>query len=621
MTNDKCISGKIIKISGPLVVANQMQGTRMFDVVKVGDLGLMGEIIEVKGDTVSIQVYEETSGMKTGEPVISSGEPLSVELAPGILKSIYDGIQRPLHTIADKAEKLYSTRSFIPRGILVPALDREIKWEFVPCVKKGDKVLSGDVIGSVQETDLILHKIMVPPHISSGTVTSIQAGKFTIEEIIATIDDYEIKMLQKWPVRTPRPIKEKYLPTEPLYTGQRIIDTFFPVPKGGAAAIPGPFGAGKTVTQHQLAKWSDADIVVYVGCGERGNEMTDVLREFPHLKDPKSGKPLMERTVLIANTSNMPIAAREASVYTGITLAEYYRDMGYNVAMMADSTSRWAEAMREMSGRLEEMPGEEGYPAYLGSRISAFYERAGAIQCTGQEGRKGSLTVIAAVSPPGGDLSEPVTQSTLKVTKAFWGLDASLAARRHFPSINWLISYSLYTKNLENDFIKTTHSDWPRLRDLGMRILQEESKLEDIIKLLGMDALSGQEKILLDTAKGLREDFLQQNAFDDIDTYTSPQKMYLMLKAMLTFHEEATLAISKNKDLATNTIANLPIRDKIAMLKMLPEDELETIAELLKEIPTQINNLKPQNISDKTDLSKLSGGEESNLPSSEMYQS
>lgn len=582
--------GVIIKVSGPLVIGENIPGAKMYDLVKVGKQGLMGEIIELEGNTASIQVYEETTGMGVGEPVVSTNQPLSVELGPGLLTSIYDGVQRPLDIIAELTESQGENGSFIPRGISCPSISREKKWKFVPVAKKGDEVEPGDILGTVQETELISHKIMVPQGVS-GTVVSITEGEFTVEQTVATVGDTEIQMLQKWPVRVPRARKQKHLPAEPLITGQRVVDTFFPIPKGGAAAVPGPFGAGKTVIQHQLAKWSDAQVVIYVGCGERGNEMTDVLREFPHLKDPKTGRPLMERTVLIANTSNMPIAAREASVYTGITLAEYFRDMGYNVAMMADSTSRWAEAMREMSGRLEEMPGEEGFPAYLSSRISSFYERAGYVTCLGKDGRQGSLSVIAAVSPPGGDLSEPVTQSTLKVTKAFWGLDASLASKRHFPSINWLTSYSLYLSDVAPYFTEHAGSDWVALRDEAMAILQRENQLDDIIKLVGMDALSQEEKVLLNTAKGIREDYLQQNAFDDVDTVTSTTKMYLMLKAMLTYHKEAVAMVNKHADIEAEQVLALEVRDTIARLKETPEDQISSIEDIIRELPQQFQSI------------------------------
>jgi V/A-type H+-transporting ATPase subunit A len=601
-------TGIIIKISGPLVVADSMKGAKMYDLVKVGNLELMGEIIELKDDTASIQVYEDTSGLTVGEPVVSTGEPLSIELGPGLLTAgLFDGILRPLNVIAEKAAAQGLNAEYIARGLTAPSLNRETKWEFKPLVQKGDSVIAGDILGTVQETELITHKILVPFGVE-GEVQDIKAGEFTITETIATIGETPVQLMHKWPVRAPRPYKAKQIPTTPLITQQRIIDTFFPIPKGGAAAVPGPFGAGKTVIQHQLAKWSDADIVVYVGCGERGNEITDVLVEFPHLKDPKSGRPLMERTILVANTSNMPIAAREASVYTGITLAEYYRDMGYNVAMMADSTSRWAEAMREMSGRLEEMPGEEGYPAYLGSRISAFYERAGIVRTLGSEERIGSATIIAAVSPPGGDLSEPVSQATLKVTKAFWGLDASLAAKKHFPSIHWLNSYSLYKDNVEEYFINATNADWKDLRDLAMQILQKENELDDIIKLVGMDALSISEKILLDTARGLREDYLQQNAFDDIDAFASTRKMYLMLKAMMTFHTEATEFAKNNTQVEINDILDLPIRDEIARLKNTPEAEIEHIVTIIENISSTIHNLKDNDKTEDFGINKVISG-------------
>jgi V/A-type H+-transporting ATPase subunit A len=601
-------TGTIIKISGPLVIADSMKGSKMYDLVKVGKLELMGEIIELKGDTASIQVYEDTSGLRVGEPVYSTGEPLSIELGPGLLTAgLFDGILRPLNVIAEKTATNGLNPGYIEKGVTAPSLNRETKWEFKPLLKKGDKVIAGDILGTVQETKLIIHKILVPVGVS-GEIADIKSGEFTVTETIAIIGDNPVQLMHKWPVRTPRPYQAKQIPTTPLITQQRIIDTFFPVPKGGAAAVPGPFGAGKTVIQQQLAKWSDADIVVYVGCGERGNEITDVLVEFPHLKDPASGRPLMERTILVANTSNMPIAAREASVYTGITLAEYYRDMGYNVAMMADSTSRWAEAMREMSGRLEEMPGEEGYPAYLGSRISAFYERAGIVTTLGSEGRTGSATIIAAVSPPGGDLSEPVSQATLKVTKAFWGLDASLAAKKHFPSIHWLNSYSLYKDNVEEYFINATDADWKDLRDLAMQILQKENELDDIIKLVGMDALSSAEKILLDTARGLREDYLQQNAFDEVDAFASTRKMYLMLKAMLTFHQEALAFTQGNTQIEINDILELPIRESISQLKNIPESNIESIVTLIDSIPPIIKNLKENSQDSDFGINKVING-------------
>lgn len=576
------ISGKIIKVSGPLVVASGMKNAKMYEVVKVSEQKLIGEIIGLKGDTASIQVYEETSGLGPDEPVYQTGRSLSVELGPGLLTSIYDGIQRPLDLIREVAG------DFITRGIDVPALKRDKKWLFKPLVKIGDQVSAGDILGEVDETSLIKHKIMVPPGVS-GSIKNIKSGEYTVEEIVAKVDNIEIKMMQIWPIRIPRPIAKQLLPTEPLVTGQRVIDTFFPIVKGGTAAVPGPFGAGKTVVQHQLAKWSDADIIIFIGCGERGNEMTDVLSEFPELLDPKTGKPLMERTTLIANTSNMPVAAREASVYTGITIAEYFRDMGLKVALMADSTSRWAEALREMSGRLEEMPGEEGYPAYLGSRTASFYERAGYVQCLGGDNRKGSLTVIGAVSPPGGDLSEPVTQNTLRVVKVFWGLDAKLAYKRHFPAINWLSSYSLYVDDISEFARKNYSQDWPEMRKEAMNLLQQEAKLEEIVRLVGIESLLPKEQLVLDTAKSLREDFLHQNAFDDIDTYTSPKKMYWLLKLILSFHEEGIVALENGKNL--KSLISLPIKDKIAKAKMVDEKNLNQMKSLIDEIKNEINNL------------------------------
>lgn len=573
-------NAKIIKVSGPLVIASGMKNAKMYEVVKVSEQKLIGEIIELKGDTASIQVYEETSGLGPGEPVYQTGQPLSVELGPGLLKSIYDGIQRPLNLICEKAG------DFITRGIEVPSIDRQKKWRFEPTVKVGDQVESGDVIGTVKETELIVHKIMVPFGIS-GKVEKINAGDFTVVEPVAKVNGHDVIMMQIWPIRQPRPITEKLLPTEPLLTGQRVIDAFFPVVKGGTACVPGPFGSGKTVVQHQLAKWADADVILFIGCGERGNEMTDVLQEFPELIDPKSGKPLMERTVLIANTSNMPVAAREASVYTGITIAEYFRDMGLKVALMGDSTSRWAEALREMSGRLEEMPGEEGYPAYLGSRTASFYERAGYVKCLGSQGRTGSLTVIGAVSPPGGDLSEPVTQNTLRVVKVFWGLDAQLAYRRHFPAINWLTSYSLYSDDISDFMRKNAGSDWPEMKTEAMGLLQQEAKLEEIVRLVGVESLSAKEQLILDTAKSLREDFLHQNAFDDIDTFTSAKKMYWMLKAILTFHAESTEALEKGEKL--KDLINLPIKEKIGKAKMVEEKNLNQLEKLVLEIKSEIN--------------------------------
>jgi V/A-type H+-transporting ATPase subunit A len=580
--------GKIIKIAGPVVVAEGMRGSMMYEVVRVGEEKLMGEIIELEGDRATIQVYEETTGLKPGEPVVGTGAQLSVELGPGILKQMYDGVQRPLEVIRDE------TGTFIKRGVDVPSLDREKKWDFTPLVKKGDRVVEGDFLGEVPETELIMHKIMVPPGISGEVVEIADAGKYTVEDTIAVIKtdkgEKEVKMMQRWPVRRGRPYKEKLDPSEPLLSGQRIIDTFFPVAKGGTASIPGPFGAGKTVMGHQLAKWSDAHVFIYIGCGERGNEMTEVLEEFPHLEDPKTGKPLMERTVLIANTSNMPVAARDASVYTGITLGEYYRDMGYSVALMADSTSRWAEAMREISGRLEEMPGEEGYPAYLASRLANFYERAGRVITLGSNERVGSLTVIGAVSPPGGDFSEPVTQNTLRITKVFWALDASLADRRHFPAINWLRSYSLYLDSISTWWKDNVGENWLDLRNKAMALLQKEAELQEIVQLVGPDALPEKERIVLEGARVIREDFLQQNAFHDVDTYCSASKQYKMLEVMLEFYDMATDAVSRG--VAAKEIAELEVKDDIARLKYVPEEKVdEAIAEIRSKMKAQIEAL------------------------------
>lgn len=563
------VIGRISKVSGPLVVASGMAGCRMFDVVRVGNNKVIGEVIELKGDTASIQVYEETSGLGPGEPVVSTGAPLSVELGPGLIGSIYDGIQRPLNVLADMAG------DYISRGLEAPGLNREKKWHFVPYVDVGDEVFAGDILGTVRETPLVLHKIMVPPRIAKGTVKAIEEGDFTVTEVVCELETQEgpeeIFMLQRWPVRLPRPVKQKLPPVEQLVTGQRIIDTFFPIAKGGTACVPGPFGSGKTVIQHQLAKWANADIIVYVGCGERGNEMTDVLLEFPELLDPSSGRPLMERTVLVANTSNMPVAAREASIYTGITLAEYYRDMGYDVALMADSTSRWAEALREISGRLEEMPGEEGYPAYLGSRLAEFYERAGRARLLGSDDRQGVLSAIGAVSPPGGDLSEPVTQATLRLVKVFWGLDDRLAARKHFPAINWLDSYSLYTDTLDPYFRESVGKDFPELRDEGMALLQEENELLEIVRLVGVDSLSDRQRMVLETAKSLREDFLYQVAFHEVDTYCSQRKQYGLLKIVLEFHHNAMELLDKGVKL--DRILGMEVRDRIARARVVPEDK------------------------------------------------
>ncbi|PIS04993.1 MAG: V-type ATP synthase subunit A [Candidatus Buchananbacteria bacterium CG10_big_fil_rev_8_21_14_0_10_42_9] len=573
-------TGTIVKVSGPLVIAKGMTGAKMFDVVKVSDQNLVGEIIELNGDTASIQVYEETSGVGPGEPVTLTNHPLAVELGPGLLTSIYDGIQRPLELIADEAG------DYITRGIEVPGISRNKKWDFKPTAKDGDEVVPGDILGEVQETELISHKILVPYGLS-GKVSDIKAGTFTVEDPVAKIGGKSVTMLQRWPIRNPRQAKKKLTPNAPLITGQRVVDMFFPIAKGGAGSVPGPFGAGKTVIQHQLAKWADADIIIFIGCGERGNEMTDVLDEFPELKDPKTGRPLMERTVLIANTSNMPVAAREASVYTGITIAEYFRDMGYSVALMADSTSRWAEAMREMSGRLEEMPGEEGYPAYLASKTAAFYERAGVVKTLGSQDREGSLTVIGAVSPPGGDLSEPVTQNTLRVTKVFWGLDAGLAYKRHFPSINWLQSYSLYFDDIDDYLKSEINEGWPKLRAEAMNILQQESKLQEIVQLVGVDALSPEEQLVLDTAKSIREDFLQQNAFSEDDSFTSLPKQYGMLNAILSFHRAASQALKNGRTL--KDILSLPIKHDVINAKKIKENELGKFDALLKSINAKVN--------------------------------
>jgi len=587
---DNLEAGRIIKVSGPLVIAENMANARMYDMVRVSDSGLLGEIIEMRGDQASIQVYEETAGLGPGEPVYNTGMPLSVELGPGLIEAIFDGVQRPLDVIWKKVG------DYITRGVEAVALDRERKWEFVPRVKKGDIVQAGDILGTVQETELVEHRIMVPPHITSGKVVEIFQGEATVTDTIARLETesgvVELTMMQKWPVRKGRPYKEKLGPHVPLITGQRILDTLFPVAKGGTACIPGPFGSGKTVTQHQLAKWADAEIVVYIGCGERGNEMTDVLMEFPELLDPKSGEPLMKRTVLIANTSNMPVAAREASIYTGITIAEYFRDMGYSVALMADSTSRWAEALREISGRLEEMPGEEGYPAYLGSRVAEFYERAGRTICLGSGEREGALTVVGAVSPPGGDLSEPVTQATLRVVKVFWSLDASLAYRRHFPAINWLLSYSLYQEDVDPYFRELLGEKWIEMRREAMRILQEEAELEEIVRLVGIDALSPRERLTLETAKSIREDFLHQNSFHEVDTYTSIKKQFRMMELILNFHHEALKVVEKGDlDLDLEKLFALPVRDRIARAKYVPEEELAELDDIDEEIKKQVRQL------------------------------
>ncbi len=580
----------ITKVAGPLVKASGMSEAKMFEVVRVSNEKLVGEVIELHGDEASIQVYEETSGVKPGEPVERTGLTLSVELAPGLLTSIFDGIQRPLELIEQESKS-----PFIARGISVPALDRKKKWDFKAVAKKGDEVVAGDVLGTVQETVLIEHKIMVPPGMS-GTVKDIKSGTFTIEDTVAVIktekEEKEIAMLQRWPIRIPRPVNGKLAANIPLATGLRILDTLFPMAKGGAGAIPGPFGAGKTVTQQALAKYCDAQVIVYIGCGERGNEMTEVLTEFPHLTDPNTGEPLMKRTVLIANTSNMPVAAREASVYTGITIAEYYRDMGYDVALMADSTSRWAEAMREISGRLEEMPGEEGYPAYLGSRTAGFYERAGRVTCLGSDtNRLGSLSVIGAVSPPGGDFSEPVTQNTLRVTKVFWALDAKLAYKRHFPAINWLQSYSLYAENLAGYLDKEIAEDFTANRERVMRMLQDESKLEEIVRLVGMESLSPREQLLLEVTRMIREDFLFQNAFDPKDAFTSLIKQFRLLKAILFFYDTA-LPIVEQEDFNMAAIRSMKVKDVIAQAHFIEEDKLSEFDALEQQIESELNALR-----------------------------
>lgn len=564
-------TGKISKIAGPLVVATGMREANMFDVVRVSDSKLIGEIIEMHGDRASIQVYEETSGLGTGEPVESTGEPLSVELGPGLIEGIFDGIQRPLEKIRELVG------NSLVRGVEVPALDREKKWHFVPKVKAGDKVVGGDILGTVQETEIVEHRIMVKPGVV-GTVKSIAEGDYTVTEQIGSIetangDELPVTLMQKWPVRRGRPFEKKLAPNVPLVTGQRVVDTLFPIAKGGVAAIPGPFGSGKTVTQHQLAKWAEADIVVYIGCGERGNEMTDVLNEFPELIDPHTGKSLMERTVLIANTSDMPVAAREASIYTGITIAEYFRDMGYSVALMADSTSRWAEALREMSGRLEEMPGEEGYPAYLGSRLAQFYERAGRVISLGSDGREGALSVIGAVSPPGGDISEPVSQATLRIVKVFWGLDSALAYKRHFPAINWLTSYSLYADSLGSWFNDNVSEEWTSLRARLMALLSDEASLDEIVKLVGMDALSPTDRLKMETARSIREDFLHQLAFHEVDTYSSLRKQYLMMKLVLRFYDGSLDALKKGADI--EKLVSIPSRESIGRFKYVPEKDIE----------------------------------------------
>jgi V/A-type H+-transporting ATPase subunit A len=579
-------SGIVKKVAGPLVIATGMRDANMFDVVRVSNQRLIGEIIEIHGDEASIQVYEETSGLGPGEPVESMEVPMSVELGPGLISSIYDGIQRPL----DDIMKL--SGNSLKRGVEVPSLKRNLKWTFVPLVSAGDEVEPGDVIGTVQETPVVQQKIMVPYDIK-GTIKEIKTGDFTVEETIAVVEtaagEKHLTLMQKWPVRKGRPYKKKLPPKMPLVTGQRVVDTFFPIARGGVAAVPGPFGSGKTVIQHQLAKWAEADIVVYIGCGERGNEMTDVLNEFPELKDPKTGQSLMQRTVLIANTSDMPVAAREASIYTGITIAEYFRDMGYSVALMADSTSRWAEALREMSGRLEEMPGEEGYPAYLGSRLAQFYERAGQVLSLGKKSREGALSVIGAVSPPGGDISEPVSQATLRIVKVFWGLDSALAYKRHFPAINWLNSYSLYLDDMKDWFNSHAASDWMECRQIMMSLLQEEAELEEIVKMVGMDALSPGDRLKMEAARSIREDFLHQNSFHDVDTYTSLKKQYLMMKLVIEFYEQSVKALGEGAHLQKLIV--MPVREQIGRFKYTPESELDTVYEgINKNLYIQVAN-------------------------------
>jgi V/A-type H+-transporting ATPase subunit A len=579
--------GKIVKVAGPLVIASNIRSAKIYDVVRVSEHRLMGEVIEMRRDEASIQVYEETGGLGVGEPVYPTGVPLSVELGPGLIESIYDGVQRPLDIIREQAG------DFITRGIDIPGLNREKKWKFDPGVKSGDVVAEGDILGTVDETILVKHRIMVPPGVS-GRVKKIDAGEFNITDKVAVIStekgDVDVTMMQKWPVRLARPYKRKLDPDEPLSTGQRVIDAFFPISKGGTACVPGPFGSGKTVVQHQLAKYADAQIIVYVGCGERGNEMTDVLLEFPELIDPHTGEPLMKRTILIANTSNMPVAAREASVYTGITIAEYFRDMGYSVALMADSTSRWAEAMREMSGRLEEMPGEEGYPAYLGTRIAEFYERAGKVVCLGSDERIGALSAIGAVSPPGGDLSDPVVQATLRVVRVFWSLEDKLAYRRHFPAISWLTSYSLYNTNLRDFFLKQYGEEWVQSIDDAMSILQQEAELEEIVRLVGLDALSSDNRLIMETARSIREDFLHQNAFHEIDTYTSFQKMSKLMELIKFFHQLGKDALEQGVNI--HDIAALPVRETIARAKFIHEDKVGDIDKIKDEIQKGYKGLK-----------------------------
>ena len=581
-------NGTIKKIAGPLVIAKGMRDANMFDVVRVSERRLIGEIIEIHGDEASIQVYEETSGLAPGEPVESTGVPMSVELGPGLITSIYDGIQRPLDDI------MKISGNNLQRGVEVPSLKRDLEWDFVPTKKTGDAVQPGDIIGTVQETEVVSHKIMVPVGIE-GQITEIKAGKYKVTDMVATVETKngpkKVGLMQKWPVRQGRPYKQKLSPNMPLVTGQRVVDTMFPIAKGGVAAVPGPFGSGKTVIQHQLAKWAEADIVVYIGCGERGNEMTDVLNEFPELIDPKTGKSLMERTVLIANTSDMPVAAREASVYTGITIAEYFRDMGYSVALMADSTSRWAEALREMSGRLEEMPGEEGYPTYLGSRLAQFYERAGYVKTLGGDDREGSLSVIGAVSPSGGDNSDPVVQATLRIVKVFWGLDSALAQQRHFPAINWLTSYSLYLDNIAEWFNNKVAPDWIDMRTKLMGLLQDESELQEIVQLVGMDALSAPERLKLEVARSIREDFLHQNSFDEVDTYTPLDKQHKMMQLIAAYYDKALAALNAGADI--QKLIDLPVREQIGRYKYtLPENAASAFDQVMTELDKEVNEAK-----------------------------
>lgn len=585
--------GKIIKVSGPLVVASGMQEANIQDICRVGNLGLIGEIIEMRRDEASIQVYEETSGLGPGEPVETTGSPLSVELGPGLISQMFDGIQRPLARF-----QTVTNSDFLVRGVQLPHLNRETKWDFVPCLEIGVEVTAGDILGTVQETELVVHRILVPIGVS-GRVTKIEAGSYTVNQPVYEIEQadgsvFVGSLMQKWPVRRGRPFAQKLIPEEPLVTGQRVIDTFFPVTKGGAAAVPGPFGAGKTVVQHQVAKFANVDIVIYVGCGERGNEMTDVLNEFPELIDPTTGQSIMQRTVLIANTSNMPVAAREASIYTGITIAEYFRDMGYSVAIMADSTSRWAEALREMSGRLEEMPGDEGYPAYLGSRIAEYYERAGRVKTLGSDEREGSITAIGAVSPPGGDISEPVTQNTLRIVKVFWGLDAQLAQRRHFPAINWLSSYSLYLDEVGHYINQHEQLTWSEKVTKAMNILQKESELQEIVRLVGLDSLSEKDRLTMNTAKMIREDYLQQNAFDEVDTYTSFKKQVALLTNILTFDEEANRSLNLGAYFTEIMNGTVELRDQIARSKFIPEDQLEAIRSLDTAIREKLHDILAQ---------------------------